>query len=118
MHHACIKTSVMALAVWCTASLLTLGALKTVQADDSPQSGEMVQEACRPYTEQECSACLPPSETSLSITASRVPKTPTEGRLWSAECSGVDLQVPETLMRALLTDETHGKIVDLQVPEA
>lgn len=118
MHHTHIKTPVIALAIWCTASILTLGILKTVQANDSLQSGETVREVRMPYTERDCSECLLLSETSLSIADCNVPRTHTEGRLWSAERPGVDLQVPETLVRALLMEETDGRIVDLQVPEA
>src|SRR4029453_7430739 len=118
MLHTRIKTPVIALAVWCTASILMLGTLKTVQADDSLQSGEMVREVRMPYTEQDCSECMLLSETGLSVVNRNVPKTHIKGRLWSAERPGVDLQVPETLVRALLGEETDGRIVDLQVPEA
>jgi hypothetical protein len=118
MRHTRINTPVIALAVWCTASILTLGTLKTVQADDSFQSREMVQEAYMPYTEQDCSARMLQSETSLSVADYNVPKMHTEDRLWSAECSGIDLQVPKTLVWALLTEETDSRIVDLQVPQA
>jgi hypothetical protein len=58
------------------------------------------------------------SETSLSAADCNVPKTHTEGRSWSAERPRVDLQVPEALVRALLMEETDGRLVDLQVPEA
>jgi hypothetical protein len=118
MRHTPIKTPLIALAVWCTASILTLGTLKTVQADDSFQSREMVREAYMPYAEQDGSACMLQLETSLSVADYNVPRMHTEDRLWSAECSGVDLQVPETLVGALLTEETGSRIVDLQVPQA
>lgn len=118
MRHTRINTPVIALVVWCATSILTLGTLKTAQADDSFQSGELAQEVCIPYIEQDCSACMLQSETSLSVADCNVTKMHTEDRLWSAECFGVDLQVPEPLVRALLMEETDGSIVDLQVPQA
>jgi hypothetical protein len=118
MHHTRIKTLVIALALWCTASILALGTLKTVQADDVSQRGEMVREASMSYTEQCYSEYTLLLERNLSAADCNPPKTPTEGRSWSRERSCVDLQVPETLVRALLMEETNGGIVDLQVPEA
>jgi len=119
MHHTYIKTPVMVLAAWCIVSILTLGTLTTVQADDSLQSGEMVRAVRMPYTERDCSDWMLPLETSLSsVVDCHVSKPHIEGRVRSAERPGVDLQVPETLVRALLMEETGGRIVDLQVPEA
>jgi hypothetical protein len=117
MHQPSIKTLVIVLAVWCIASILTQ-ALKMVQANDSPQSRVMVQEVRMPYTEQDCSECRLLSETSLPVADCNMPRTHPEGRLWSGERSGVELQVPEPLVRALLMGETDGRSADLQVPEA
>jgi hypothetical protein len=116
MHHARIKIPVIILAVWCTASVLTLGSLKTVQADDALQRGEMVWEACMPYTEQDYAKRIALSEKGLSVAVCNVPKADMEDRSWSTLRPGVELQVPETLVRTLLMEETDGSIIELQVP--
>jgi hypothetical protein len=118
MHRTRINPPVIALAVWCTVSILMLGTRKTVQADDSLQSGEIVREVSILYIEQDCSECMLLSKTNLSAADCNVPRVSTEGRSWSAERPSVELQVPETLVRALLMEETDGRRVDLQVPEA
>jgi hypothetical protein len=117
MHPARINTPVIVLAVWCAVALLTLGTLKTVQADDIFQSGEVVREVCMSYTEQYYSECISLSEKDRSA-ACNMPVAHAEGRLWPTQRPRVDLQVPEVLVRALLMQETAGSIIDLQVPEA
>jgi hypothetical protein len=94
-----------------------LGTLKTVQADNAFRSGEVVREVCMAYTEPYYSTCMLLSERNLATADCHVPKTDTAGRLWSTERPHIDLQVPETLVRALLMEEMDGGITDLQVPE-
>jgi hypothetical protein len=112
------KIPVIAFVVWCTASIWPLGTLKPVQAEEALQRGEMVRQVCMSYTEQDDSRCISLLEKHLTAAVCNVPETPTEVRSWSTERSHVDLQVPETLVRALLIKETAGRIIDLQVPEA
>jgi hypothetical protein len=70
------------------------------------------------YSEQHHGEFVLPLETALSAVDHNVPTAHAEHRPWAAAHASVDLQVPETLVRALLTEERDGKIIDIQVPEA
>jgi len=117
MYDPRIKTPIIALALWYAAAALTLVAPNSVTAENHLPTKEMTQEASV--------ICPEPRQLTLAWQSLRANLAGTDlhgpqhvGRLTQpAETVRAELQVPETLLRALLTEERTGGSVDLQGPE-
>jgi hypothetical protein len=94
------------------------GLLKLAKADSHLQGGEPLWVVSTGYTKRHHIGPVFPAEAILSAADYHALKIDAQRLLWSAEPASVDLQVPETLVRTLLMEESNRRTVDLQVPEA
>jgi hypothetical protein len=118
MYYSRLKTPVIALAIWYAAAALTLVAPNSVIAKSSLPRQEMVQEVSI--------ICPEPRQPAFAWQSARANLAGTDlhgpphvARLTQpAETVRAELQVPETVLRALLTEARSGVPVELYGPEA
>jgi len=118
MYYPRIKTPVIPLAVWWAAAALTLSAPTTVTAEQPltrEETSEGVSVVCLEL--QRHALAWQPSWANLAATDSHGPENHVARRTQPAETVRVVLQVPEALLRALLTEARAGGSVDLREPE-
>jgi len=118
MYYPRIKTPVIALAVVCAAAALSLIAPATVTAE-SPLPREETSEGMSVVCPelQRPALAWQPSEANLAGTDPHGLEIHVALRTQPVETVRIELQVPEALLRALLTEERAGGSVDLHEPE-